>query len=402
MSEFLASTRAYDVMPDSGKVVVFDTSLPIGLAFFALVEHDTACAPLWDSVKGDYAGTLTTGDMCDIVRMFHAPTPTGASTTVDALRQFTIAAWREYAGSVEGIRRGLSSPELTRAASLQALDAARRAAERVEARADAASHADEEDDALPSGGGHASSASVAGTDDDMGIAGADAAARADPPSRVRRRANRVHTRLISIDPEDDLLTVCARLRAHGIHHMPVLDAEQNAVLSIMSHTTVMTHIVRRFSDSRRMFDQPLEALGVGTFGDIVVVPDNASIISVLNVLAERRISSVPVVSSETGALVDIYSRDDVLFLATDPTLAVLDAPVGLVLRFQVQQTGIARPVVTCDKSDTLHRAMELFAASGCRAERLVCINRLTRQVNGVVSLSDILAYFSSDAHHPVQ
>lgn len=39
MKEFLASTRAYDVIPQSGKVVVLDTLMPLRLAFYALVEH---------------------------------------------------------------------------------------------------------------------------------------------------------------------------------------------------------------------------------------------------------------------------------------------------------------------------------------------------------------------------
>jgi hypothetical protein len=39
MSEFLSSARAYDIIPDSSKVVVFDTEVPVKLAFYALVEH---------------------------------------------------------------------------------------------------------------------------------------------------------------------------------------------------------------------------------------------------------------------------------------------------------------------------------------------------------------------------
>jgi len=39
MADFLRSVRAYDVLPDSGKLVVFDVSVPVKLAFYALVEH---------------------------------------------------------------------------------------------------------------------------------------------------------------------------------------------------------------------------------------------------------------------------------------------------------------------------------------------------------------------------
>ena len=41
MAAFLRATQCYDVIKNSGKVVVFDVQIPINLAFFALVEHGT-------------------------------------------------------------------------------------------------------------------------------------------------------------------------------------------------------------------------------------------------------------------------------------------------------------------------------------------------------------------------
>jgi hypothetical protein len=39
IAAFLRETQCYDVVKNSGKVVVFDVKIPINLAFFALVEH---------------------------------------------------------------------------------------------------------------------------------------------------------------------------------------------------------------------------------------------------------------------------------------------------------------------------------------------------------------------------
>ncbi|KUF87027.1 hypothetical protein AM588_10001885 [Phytophthora nicotianae] len=39
IAAFLRETQCYDVIKNSGKVVVFDVKIPINLAFFALVEH---------------------------------------------------------------------------------------------------------------------------------------------------------------------------------------------------------------------------------------------------------------------------------------------------------------------------------------------------------------------------
>ena len=57
------------------------------------------------------------------------------------------------------------------------------------------------------------------------------------------------------------------------------------------------------------------------------------------------------------------------------------------------QTGVVSPLLTCSRADTLHHALELFAAAGGRAERVICVDA-ARRVTGVVSLSDIFAYFA--------
>lgn len=41
ISAFLGSHNCFSVLRASGKVVVFDTQIPIQLAFYALVEHGT-------------------------------------------------------------------------------------------------------------------------------------------------------------------------------------------------------------------------------------------------------------------------------------------------------------------------------------------------------------------------
>ena len=174
---------------------------------------------------------------------------------------------------------------------------------------------------------------------------------------------RPNARLLAVHPEDDLLTACAKLRQFGAHDLPVLDTEQNAVVAMLSHRAIMAHLLRRFTDSRRLFDQSLEALRIGSFSSIVVVPASASVISVLGVMAEHGISSVPIVGPD-GAVVDVYSRrvavrlcrlllgspscmpatlthrDDVGFLANDPSLMCLDAPIGDV---RVTQVHAVRP-----------------------------------------------------------
>jgi hypothetical protein len=58
------------------------------------------------------------------------------------------------------------------------------------------------------------------------------------------------------------------------------------------------------------------------------------------------------------------------------------------------QMGPTEPIVTCNRMDSLHRALELFSSTAGRGERLICVDE-HRRVTGVVSLSDVFAFFSS-------
>jgi len=61
--DFLSSHTAYELIPESGKVVILDVDLPIRQAFHAL--HDQggmATAPLWDSEQGMVIGMVSASD----------------------------------------------------------------------------------------------------------------------------------------------------------------------------------------------------------------------------------------------------------------------------------------------------------------------------------------------------
>lgn len=61
----------------------------------------------------------------------------------------------------------------------------------------------------------------------------------------------------------------------------------------------------------------------------------------------------------------------------------------------ILQMGPSSPLVTCHRYETLHRCLELFAATQGRCERLVCVDEHNR-CTGVVSLSDIFAYLANE------
>ncbi|XXQ32821.1 CBS domain-containing protein [Plasmodiophora brassicae] len=95
--DILRRSTCLDIIPDSGKVVVFDSELPIKHAFFGLVEHDIKCAPVWDSRTCDYSGMITVTDFNAILLHFYDSAEFRQSTDKFALKlgEYTVRQWNE-------------------------------------------------------------------------------------------------------------------------------------------------------------------------------------------------------------------------------------------------------------------------------------------------------------------
>uniref|UniRef100_A0A4W3HMY8 Protein kinase, AMP-activated, gamma 2 non-catalytic subunit a n=1 Tax=Callorhinchus milii TaxID=7868 RepID=A0A4W3HMY8_CALMI len=68
---FMKSHKCYDIVPTSSKLVVFDTSLQVKKAFFALVANGVRAAPLWESKKQSFVGMLTITDFINILHRYY-------------------------------------------------------------------------------------------------------------------------------------------------------------------------------------------------------------------------------------------------------------------------------------------------------------------------------------------
>lgn len=235
IQQFLRDHTCYNVLKDSGKVVVFDVQIPVKLAFFALVEHDVKSSPLWDSAQQKFVGMITASDFIDILKHFHTNSDGSAG---DDLSEHSIASWR---------------------------------------------------------------ASVADR---------------NPESQNLQP-------LVFVSPEQTVFDACALLHNSRIHRLPIIDAEQNSVLSIVTHQVLLEFLVSNFREQRRLFDQPVQELGIGTYGDdVIVVQESMALIEVLDLLIARCISAVPVVDS-SGVVVNVYCRTDVTVGAVHVVVVVV-------------------------------------------------------------------------------
>lgn len=164
-------------------------------------------------------------------------------------------------------------------------------------------------------------------------------------------------------------------------------------LGLLTYGTVLEHLAERFKSTTALagLDTPVGHSGVGVWGAdrVVHCTTETPLVDVLRVVAQRRLAAVPLVDPSSRVLVDLWSRDDVLFLATDPGLTVLDAPVKRTRRAQVAASGGVTALRVCRPTDSLRRVVDTFTATRC-----YCVVGVDQQGKpcGMVTLSDLFRF----------
>lgn len=85
---FLLEKTAYELLPESGKVVVLDIDLHVRSAFEAVAEHSITSALLWDSELGRYVGILSVSDFIFLLLRLRDTRDTRS------IEDFTVREWR--------------------------------------------------------------------------------------------------------------------------------------------------------------------------------------------------------------------------------------------------------------------------------------------------------------------
>ncbi|XP_052605848.1 5'-AMP-activated protein kinase subunit gamma-3 isoform X1 [Peromyscus californicus insignis] len=288
---FMQEHTCYDAMATSSKLVIFDTTLEIKKAFFAMVANGVRAAPLWDSKKQSFVGMLTITDFILVLhRYYRSPL-----VQIYEIEEHKIETWREI------YLQGCFKP------------------------------------------------------------------------------------LVSISPNDSLFEAVYALIKNRIHRLPVLDPVSGTVLYILTHKRLLKflHIFGALLPRPSFLCRTIQDLGIGTFRDLAVVLETAPILTALDIFVDRRVSALPVVN-ESGQVVGLYSRFDVIHLAAQQTYNHLDMSVGEALR---QRTLCLEGVLSCQPHESLGEVIDRIARE--QVHRLVLVDE-TQHLLGVVSLSDIL------------
>ena len=336
------------------QVIVFDTNIPIQLAFYALLEHgtslsvaagmgggfllttveffpplvlaltsylaphppdslkhrrprpsfsapDLSAAPLWDSASRQFVGLMSVTDFIDILRHYH--------------------------------RRGIAMDELS-----------------ARTIADVMSDAD------------------------------------------GRRLQ--HSLFLGTAAEVDLMTAVGLLQGNRHRFLPVVPTGESRVVAVVSYYDVLRYLVDHFREQRRLFEDAVVELGIGTYGDACLrAAASCKLVDALDLLERADVSAIPVVDA-AGRVVDIYSRSDITFLAAasdaESVIANLDLTLAQVLA-QRQPLEVRDRLHTCSARSSLQAVFELFAEVGF--QRLIVTDDMDGRCIGVITARDLIAYF---------
>ncbi|XP_061090454.1 5'-AMP-activated protein kinase subunit gamma-1-like isoform X1 [Conger conger] len=191
--------------------------------------------------------------------------------------------------------------------------------------------------------------------------------------------------LISISPEASLFDAIYALLKYKIHRLPVIDPESGNVLHIMTHKRILKflHLFGAMIPKPRFLQRKIGDVAIGTFRNIAMVRDTASVYDALSIFVERRVSALPVVN-EKGKVVGLYSRFDVINLAAQKSYNDLDITMRQALQGRV---CYVEGVIKCYPHETLEVIIDRIVEA--KVHRLVMVDT-EDMVKGIVSLSDLL------------
>ncbi|KAK9839636.1 hypothetical protein WJX81_002159 [Elliptochloris bilobata] len=357
--DFLRGHSCYELIPESGKVVLLDTGLPIRQAFHALHEQGVASAPLWDADTVSVVGMISASDFIFILRRLRSSVTSGGNPMSEAeMDNYTIRGLREEATAAGRPPKPLVSlrPQDSLHAVIGKLFRSRCSMAPV---------------LSSSEGGEACTLLHIAT-----ISGALACLM-----------RHFRASLASLP-----------LLAQPISALPVGTWSPNSLHAQAEPAANGTPQGSERRDWRKV--RPLHTVQPGT-----------PLTTALGLLLEAGVSVLPVVD-ESGVLLDMYARSDITQLARGNAynrlqweevtvgqalaLAQLSAPAwpGQPGAQGGEGGGVAatklQRVYVCTARDTLRSVVERLSVPGVR--RLFIMDPATRRVEGLVSLSDVAAF----------
>eukprot|EP00195_Chlamydomonas_chlamydogama_P004942 CAMPEP_0202902206 /NCGR_PEP_ID=MMETSP1392-20130828/16719_1 /ASSEMBLY_ACC=CAM_ASM_000868 /TAXON_ID=225041 /ORGANISM="Chlamydomonas chlamydogama, Strain SAG 11-48b" /LENGTH=541 /DNA_ID=CAMNT_0049588939 /DNA_START=491 /DNA_END=2115 /DNA_ORIENTATION=+ len=393
ISDFLHSHTAYELIPESGKVVVLDVDLPVRQAFHALHEQGIASAPLWDLPSSNMIGVISASDFIHILKRLRNSVTSGGNPMSEAeMDAHTIRGLREEAG-LEGrepkplvfvkpdddlgkVASTLSHNKCSMAPILSAdpigseVPTVLHLATLSGVLACLMRHFRASLASLPLLAQPLGSLPLGTWSPDAGVAHADVL----PDSKDRRQWRKLQP-LHTVTPNTLLTTALSMLLEAGVSALPVVD-DKRCLLDIYARSDI-TQLCKANAYNRLQWED-------------VTVGQALSLAASSNPMSWSSAPNQPVAGMMGGLSAEFQAQQQAQQHAMLHQLATTE---GGSLHAGPGPGGKSTRVYVCSKDDPLRTVVERLAIPGVR--RLVVVQPETRRVEGLISLSDVAAYLFS-------
>ena len=377
LSSFLSTATAADLVPDSGKLLLLDSRLPVRLAFHALHDERCATAPVWCARSRVLIGTLSASDFVHALVALRSSVTAGASPMSESeMDVHTIERLRSAAGAPGAP----AQPTLPGAPSVPPAPPARPLV-----------HVSPDD-------------TLAGVVRTVATQRVSVAPIIAPPGECGPGSAAAPVGLASLA---GVLGAALRALRAPTTALPLL-----AVL--VGDLPLGTWAPDAPPPSRPPPPGATSRVDARRVAPIASVSPATPLATALSLLLEAGLSALPVVDGG-GGLVDVYARSDITSLARGSAYSRLqweDVTVGQALALaslpptgwggalgpsggpatapSAPQAPRAPRVHVCTPADTLRAVVERLALPGVR--RVYVIDGGARRVLAVISLSDVAAF----------
>lgn len=215
------------------------------------------------------------------------------------------------------------------------------------------------------------------------------------PDRLLR-----HVGFQSLDAEESIMKLCHTLLNYKHDYVPIVDPENGNLIAILGLFDVLHMLAITSKQEASLYSMTIAQSNMAKYDQIITATTSTPIHQVLDIMAESKISSVPVLDNEQK-VVGIYHRSDVSFIikANDPeavlqNLSEFKIEDSFKLKDQLQQIGEVvsqmQNLVTCKNSDLLGNVLNSLIQA--RTNKAVIVDD-NQTCIGILSVKDILRYF---------
>lgn len=194
---------------------------------------------------------------------------------------------------------------------------------------------------------------------------------------------------VSIHPFKSLYEACVMMLESRARRIPLIDQDEKTkreiVVSVLTQYRILKFVALNCKETNMLLKPIKDLPHLGTVRDISTCTMSTPVIEVIHLLAEKSVSSIPIVD-EQGKLINVYEAVDVLALVKGGMYTDLDLSVGDAL---LRRPDDFEGVHTCTLNDRLSTIMDTIRKS--RLHRLFVVDGEGKLVS-VVTLRDILTY----------